>query len=165
MPSLRLSQLPAMLSSVPARLMVRRSRSLSPSARVFQSSVDPCQDTGERPLDTHRNAVVSTSRVSKWGVLDQRTAGVNSSVQYLHLATRWLSNLHNRRRTWAAVAGRGRHNSGDWEDSRAAGRPGSSAGLLSAAAVAFCLKKDSDNKGRQFGGLGSCYCLTYFYYK
>nr|XP_020481719.1 caseinolytic peptidase B protein homolog [Labrus bergylta] len=68
--------------------------------------------------------------------------------------------LENRRSSWAALASRGRGNNQYWEESGQKGggegrgtggganRTGvASVGVLSAAAVAFCLKKDSDNKG------------------
>lgn len=154
-----------MLSSVPARLIVRRSRSLSPSTRVLHADVNAptCQGIRETQVDLHRNTVVSTSRVSKRGILDDKTAGanVNSLVQYHHLALKWLSNLDNRRRSWAALASRGRNKNQYWEESHRTSRAGlASVGLLSAAAVAFCLNKDSDNKGRRSL---SCYCLTCYY--
>lgn len=154
-----------MLSSVPARLIVRRSRSLSPSTRVLHANVNAptCQGIRETQVDLHRNAVVSTSRVSKRVILDDKTAGanVNSLVQYHHLALKWLSNLDNRRRSWAALASRGRNKNQYWEESHRTSRAGlASVGLLSAAAVAFCLNKDSDNKGRRSL---SCYCLTCYY--
>ncbi|XP_070685815.1 mitochondrial disaggregase [Pempheris klunzingeri] len=153
-----------MLSSVPTRLIARRSRSLSPCSRVLQTSASgaTCQSIRDTPAETNRNPIVSTSRVSRRGILAEETAGtsVNPSVQYHHLAPRWLSNLENRRSSWAALASRGRNNNQYWEESRqsgggegrgtagGAGRAGvASAGVLSAAAVAFCLKKDSDNKG------------------
>ncbi|XP_071353484.1 mitochondrial disaggregase [Trachinotus anak] len=148
-----------MLSSVPTRLITRRSRSLSPCSRVLQTSASGavCQGIRETPAEANRNPIVSTSRVSRRGILAEETAGtsVNLSVQYHHLAPRWLSNLANRRSSWAALASRGRNNNKYWEESgegRGTGGGGSragvaSAGVLSAAAVAFCLKKDSDNKG------------------
>lgn len=153
-----------MLSSVPTRLLTRRSRSLSPCGRVLQTSASgatgPC--FRETQAETNRNPIVSTSRVSRRGILSEETAvtSVNPSVQYHHLAPRWLSNLENRRSSWAALASRGRQNNQYWEDSRQSGgsenrgtgggasRAGlASAGVLSAAAVAFCLRKDSGNKG------------------
>ncbi|KAG7226041.1 hypothetical protein INR49_018651, partial [Caranx melampygus] len=153
-----------MLSSVPTRLIARRSRSLSPCSRVLQTSASgaACQGVRETPAETNRNPIVSTSRVSRRGILAEETAGsgVNLSVQYHHLAPRWLSNLENRRSSWAALASRGRNNNKYWEESgqsgggegRETGGGGSragvaSVGVLSAAAVAFCLKKDSDSKG------------------
>ncbi|KAM4742174.1 mitochondrial disaggregase isoform 2-T2 [Anableps anableps] len=153
-----------MLSSVPTRLLTRRSRSLSPCGRVLQTSTSGAagQCFRETPAETNRNPIVSTSRVSRRGILSEETAvtSLNSSVQYHHLAPRWLSNLENRRSSWAALASRGRQNNQYWEDSRQTGgsesrgtgggasRAGlASAGVLSAAAVAFCLRKDSDNKG------------------
>lgn len=153
-----------MLSSVPTRLIARRSRSLSPCSRVLKTSANgaACQGIRETPAETNRNPIVSTSRTSRRGILAEETAGtsVNPLVQYHHLAPRWLSNLENRRSSWAALASRGRNNSQYWEEKRHSGggegrgtgegarRAGlTSAGVLSAAAIAFCLKKDSDNKG------------------
>lgn len=151
----------AMLSSIPTRLIARRSRSLSPCSRVLQTSAGgaACQSIRETPAEINRNPIVSTSRVSRRGILAEETAGtsVNPSVQFHHLAPRWLSSLENRRSSWAALASRGRNNNQYWEESSGgegqgtggrASRAGvASAGVLSAAAVAFCLKKDSDNKG------------------
>ncbi|XP_033953410.1 mitochondrial disaggregase [Pseudochaenichthys georgianus] len=145
-----------MLSSVPTRLIARRSRSLSPCSRILQTSASGAarQGTREKPAETNRNPIVSTSRVSRRGILAEDTAGSSPVVQYHHLAPRWLSNLENRRNSWASLAGRGRNNNHYWEKSGGggtgggAGRAGvASAGVLSAAALAFCLKKDSDNKG------------------
>ncbi|KAM9733302.1 mitochondrial disaggregase [Menidia menidia] len=153
-----------MLSSVPTRLIARRSRSLSPCSRVLQTSVNASASQGvrETPAETNRNPIVTTSRVSRRGLLSEEAAAtkVNPSVQYHHLAPRWLSNLENRRSSWAALASRGRNNNQYWEESQrteggdgrgTGGREGraglASAGVLSAAAVAFCLRKDSDSKG------------------
>nr|XP_057935420.1 mitochondrial disaggregase [Doryrhamphus excisus] len=153
-----------MLSSLPTRLFARRSRSLSPCSRVLQTSAGApaCQGIRQPPAENSRNPIVSTSRVSRRGILADDTAANSGiqSVQYHHLAPRWLSNLENRRSSWAALASRGRHNKLYWEDAGqkdggegrgtgggASGAQVASAGLLSAAAVAFCLKKDSDNKG------------------
>lgn len=150
-----------MLSSVPTRLIARRSRSLSPCSRVLQTSASGASYQGirETPTETNRNPIVSTSRVSRRGILAEETPGssVNPSVQYHHLAPRWLSNLQNRRSSWAALASRGRNNNQYWEESGQGGGEGKAtgggasragvAGVLSAAAVAFCLKKDSDTKG------------------
>ncbi|XP_075957209.1 mitochondrial disaggregase isoform X1 [Anarhichas minor] len=154
-----------MLSSVPTRLIAQRSRSLSPCRRVLQTSASgaTCQGVRETPAEINRNPIVSTSRVSRRGILAEETPGasVNPLVQYHHLAPRWLSSLQNRRGSWAALASRGRNNNQYWEESGqsggggegrgtggGAGRAGAaSVGVLSAAAVAFCLKKDSDNKG------------------
>ncbi|XP_069574324.1 mitochondrial disaggregase isoform X2 [Brachyistius frenatus] len=150
-----------MLSSVPTRLIARRSRSLSPCSRVLQTSASGAASRRirETPAETNRNPVVSTSRISKRGILAEETpsTSLNPSVQYHHLAPRWLSNLENRRGSWAALASRGRNNNKYWEQSGGgegrgtgggASRAGvASVGVLSAAAVAFCLKKDSDTKG------------------
>lgn len=155
-----------MLSSVPTRLLTRRSRSLSPCGRVLQTSASgaAAQCLRETPAETNCNPIVTMSRVSRRGILSEEPAvsSVNPSAQYHHLAPRWLSNLENRRSSWAALASRGRQNKQYWEESRQRGGsesesrgPGyggsraglASAGVLSAAAVAFCLRKDSDNKG------------------
>lgn len=163
----RFSELAAMLSSVPARLIARRSRSLSPSTRVPQTDVNAptCQGIRETRVDVHRNTVVSPSRVSTRGILDDKTAGanVNSLVQYPHFAPKWLSKLDNRRRSWAALASRGRNQKQHWGESPGASGAGlPSVGLLSAAVAAFCLNKDSDNKGRP-SFFFFFYCLTCYH--
>lgn len=140
-----------MLSSVPARLIVRRSRSLSPSTRVFQTNnvnAPTCHGIREKQAVLHRNIVVSDSRVSIRAILDDKSpsANVNDLVEYHHLAPKWLSNLDSRRRSWAALSSQGR-NKNHYEPSRTGL---ASFGFLSAAAVAFCLNKDSDNKGREY---------------
>ncbi|XP_062417106.1 mitochondrial disaggregase isoform X2 [Pungitius pungitius] len=158
-----------MLSSVPTRLIARRSRSLSPCSRVLQTSASgaACRGSRETPAELQRNPIVSTSRVSRRGILADESAGtsVKPLVQYHHLAPRWLSHLQNRRGSWAALADRGRDNHQYWEESGRSGGGGggddagrgtdggarragaASVGVLSAAALAFCLKKDPDNKG------------------
>ncbi|XP_067363918.1 mitochondrial disaggregase isoform X2 [Channa argus] len=149
-----------MLSSVPTRLIARRSRSLSPCTRVLQTSASgtSCQGSSVTLAENNQNPIVSTSRVSRRGILAEEIAstGLTPSVQYHHLAPRWLSNMENRRRSWAALASRGRKNSRYWEESEEGEGRGTTggtsraavatAGVLSAAAVAFCLKKDSGNK-------------------
>nr|XP_029510492.1 caseinolytic peptidase B protein homolog [Oncorhynchus nerka] len=149
-----------MLSSVPPRIFMRRSRSLSP-CRVLQTST---KDAARNHIildkaDANRNPIVSTSRVSRRGILSEEAKGqsVSLAIQYHHLAPRWLSNLQGRRSSWASLASKGRNNNNlYWEQSgeRTGGQSGSSrpyalasAGVLSAAAMAFCLKKDSDTKG------------------
>ncbi|KAM9318958.1 mitochondrial disaggregase [Pholidichthys leucotaenia] len=146
-----------MLSSVPSRLIARRSRSLSPcSSRVLQTNVSgaACQTIRDTPADTNRNPIVSTSRVSRKGILAEDVAGtsVKPSMQYHHLAPRWVSNLENRRNSWAALVSRGRNHNRYWDESsggegRGSARGPMTAGVLCAAAVAFCLKKDPENKG------------------
>lgn len=146
-----------MLSSVPGRLLARRSRSLSPCSRVLQTSPPAAAALGPPAAEPSRNPLLSTSRVSRKSLLsepEKLNPSVNPSVQYHHLAPRWLSNLENRRSSWAALASRGRNNNRYWEQSGGgdggSGRPGAaSAGatVAAAAAVAFCLRKDSDNKG------------------
>ncbi|KAK1899594.1 Dynein heavy chain cytoplasmic [Dissostichus eleginoides] len=110
-----------MLSSVPTRLIARRSRSLSPCSRVLQTSASGAarQGTREKPAENNRNPILTTSRVSRRGILAEDSAGtsLNPVVQYHHLAPRWLSNLENRRNSWASLAGRGRNNNHYWEES------------------------------------------------
>ncbi|XP_034148359.1 caseinolytic peptidase B protein homolog isoform X1 [Esox lucius] len=148
-----------MLSSVPPRIFMRRSRSLSP-CRVFQTNTkDPARNhiTLEN-AEVNRNPIVSTSRVSRRGILreDVKALSVSPAVQYHHLAPKWLSNLQDRRSSWASLASKGCNNNQYWEQSgeKTEGESGNKrsyglacAGVLSAAAVAFCLKKDSDTKG------------------
>ncbi|XP_075871093.1 mitochondrial disaggregase [Nelusetta ayraudi] len=146
-----------MLSSVPGRLLARRSRSLSPCSRVLQTSPAGAAAHGSPAAETSRNPLLSTSRLSRKSLLSEPErlgSSVNPSVQYHHLAPRWLSNLENRRSSWSALASRGRNNNRYWEHSGGGGggeggRAGAaSAGLTAAAAaVALCLRKDSDSKG------------------
>uniref|UniRef100_A0A3B3D0P4 ClpB family mitochondrial disaggregase n=1 Tax=Oryzias melastigma TaxID=30732 RepID=A0A3B3D0P4_ORYME len=138
-----------MLSSVPSRLIARRSRSLSPCSRVLQTSATGGAGHGirETQAETNRNPLVSTSRVSRRGILAEEAAStcVKPAMQYHHLAPRWLSNLENRRSSWAALATRGRNNNQYWEESGRNERDGgksagggaglASAGVLSAAAL------------------------------
>lgn len=153
-----------MLSSVPGRLLARRSRSLSPCSRVLQTSPAGAAAHGSPVAEPSRNPLLSTSRLSRKSLLSEPErlgSSVNPSVQYHHLAPRWLSNLENRRGSWAALASRGRNNNRYWEQSGGEGGDGgpgagggcgragaASAGVTAAAAaVAFCLRKDSDSKG------------------
>lgn len=157
-----------MLTSVPGRLLARRSRSLSPCSRVLQTSSAGAGAHGGPLTEPSRNPLVSTSRVSRKNLLSEPErlgSSVNPSLQYHHLAPRWLSHLENRRGSWAALASRGRNNNRYWDQSGGGGggeRGGSEAGggaasagltaAAAAAAVAFCLKKDSDNKGTYLSG-------------
>lgn len=145
-----------MLSSVPGRLLARRSRSLSPCSRVLQTSPAGAAAHGSPAAETSRNPLLSTSRLSRKSLLSEPErlgSSVNPSVQYHHLAPRWLSNLENRRSSWSALASRGRNNNRYWEQSGGGGGDGGRAGAASAgltaaaAAVALCLRKDSDSKG------------------
>ena len=137
-------------------MLMRRSRSLSPCRVLQTTGADSSCSTGRHGLrevvDANRNPLVSTSRVSRKGILSEEASSTNVTphVQYHHLATRWLTNLQGRRNSWAALASRGRENN-YWDG--AGGRESrssraASAGVLSAAALAFCLKKDSDSKGK-----------------
>ncbi|KAJ8280414.1 hypothetical protein GJAV_G00054280 [Gymnothorax javanicus] len=70
-------------------------------------------------------------------------------MQYRQLTARWMTSLQGRRNSWNALAAGGRANN-YWEE-EAKGEKSSigvtSAGVISAAALAYCLKKDSDSKG------------------
>ena len=151
-----------MLSSIPPRIFMRRSRSLSPCRVLQTSTADPARSQSFlKTPDANRNPIVSTSRISRKGILSEEAKApiVNPVVQYHQLTPRWLSNLEGRRNSWASLASRGRNTSQYWVESgeRTNGEGGersgrsrygmASAGVLSAAAVAFCLKKDSDSKG------------------
>lgn len=128
-----------LLSSVPKRLLLRRSRSLSP-CRVLHTSPGEASRICTRELEAVRGPAVAA-------------VSVTPRVQYHQLANRWRASLENRRSSWAALASAGRTNK-YWEE-EGGGRNGSgasrgaaaTAGVLSAAAVALCLKKDEDSKG------------------
>ncbi|XP_007247708.3 caseinolytic peptidase B protein homolog [Astyanax mexicanus] len=128
-----------LLSSVPKRLLLRRSRSLSP-CRVLHTSPGEASRICTRELETARGPAAAS-------------VSVTPRVQYHQLANRWRASLQNRRSSWAALASAGRTNK-YWEE-EGGGKSGSgasrgaaaTAGVLSAAAVALCLKKDEDSKG------------------
>lgn len=148
-----------LLSSVPKRMLMRRSRSLSPCRALQTAAADSSCSTGRQGLreavDANRNPIISTSRVSRKGILSEETTSLANvtpqHMQYHHLATRWLNNLQGRRSSWAALASKGRENN-YWDGASGSRQSRSSGfatagGVLSAAAVAFCLKKDGDSKG------------------
>ncbi|XP_035241261.1 caseinolytic peptidase B protein homolog [Anguilla anguilla] len=142
-----------LLSSVPRHMLVRcrRARSLSPCRVLKTSSGDATRSQTLHDLDLNRNPIVSTSRVSRKGILseDAMPTNVSSHMQYRHLTARWITNLQGRRNSWNALAAGGRAN--NYWDEEGKGEKSTygvtSAGVVSAAALAYCLKKDSDSKG------------------
>ncbi|XP_061073512.1 mitochondrial disaggregase isoform X2 [Conger conger] len=144
-----------LLSSVPRHMLIRcrRARSLSPCRVLKTSSGDATRSQTLHDLELNRNPIVSTSRVSRKGILseDAMPTNVSSHMQYRHLTARWITNLQGRRNSWNALAAGGRANN-YWEEESKGGKSyfgGTSAGVVSAAALAYCLKKDSDSKGDQ----------------
>ncbi|XP_036392876.1 caseinolytic peptidase B protein homolog [Megalops cyprinoides] len=142
-----------LLSSVPRHMLVRcrRARSLSPCRVLQTSSADATRSQTLHDIESNRNPIVSTSRVSRKGILSEDTmpTNVNSHVQYHHLAARWITNLQGRRNSWNSLAARGCTNN-YWDEGGKKGESSygvASAGVVSAAALAYCLKKDSDSKG------------------
>uniref|UniRef100_A0A4W4E9Z3 Mitochondrial disaggregase n=1 Tax=Electrophorus electricus TaxID=8005 RepID=A0A4W4E9Z3_ELEEL len=127
-------------------------RSLSPCRALQTTKGEPARCQNIHELERGRNPIGSTSRVSRKCILSEEPCSttVTPQLQYHQLASRWLTSLESRRNSWAALVSMGRTNS-YWEDagSRSGNglRVSASAGVLSAAAVAFCLKKDNDSKG------------------
>lgn len=64
-------------------------------------------------------------------------------MQYHQLASRWRVSLEGRRSSWATLTAARRYSGGHESGSDTA----AAAGVISAAALAFCLKKDNDDKG------------------
>ncbi|KAJ8410854.1 hypothetical protein AAFF_G00188110 [Aldrovandia affinis] len=142
-----------LLSSVPRHMLARcrRARSLSPCRVLKTSSGDATRSQTLHDLELNRNPIVSTSRVSRKGILseDAKPTNVNSHMQYHNLTSRWIANLQGRRNSWNALAAGGRANN-YWDEEGKGGERSygiTSAGVVSAAALAYCLKKDSDSKG------------------
>uniref|UniRef100_A0A8C1ZTZ3 Caseinolytic peptidase B protein homolog n=1 Tax=Cyprinus carpio TaxID=7962 RepID=A0A8C1ZTZ3_CYPCA len=131
------------LSSVPARVLMRRSRSLSPRRALQTGHGEASRFRNLCELEPNRSPVASVTRAARKSV-----ASEESRVQYHQLTSRWRVSLETRRSSWASVTAaercRGGHQSRS-ESAAAAGAAGV-AGVISAAALAFCLKKDSDDK-------------------
>uniref|UniRef100_A0A673M3A7 Caseinolytic peptidase B protein homolog n=1 Tax=Sinocyclocheilus rhinocerous TaxID=307959 RepID=A0A673M3A7_9TELE len=132
------------LSSVPARVLMRRSRSLSPRRALHTGHGEASRFRNLCELEPNRSPVASGSRASRKSV-----ASEESRVQYHQLASRWRVSLENRRSSWASLTAAGRCRGGHQSRSESAAAAGAAgvAGVISAAALAFCLKKDSDDKG------------------
>ncbi|XP_016336858.1 caseinolytic peptidase B protein homolog isoform X2 [Sinocyclocheilus anshuiensis] len=128
------------LSSVPARVMMRRSRSLSPCRALQTGHGEASRFRNLCELEPNRSPVASGPRASRKSV-----ASEESRVQYHHLASRWRVSLEGRRSSWASLTAAGRHRAGHESRAEAAAAAGV-AGVISAAALALCFKKDSDDK-------------------
>ncbi|XP_067221299.1 mitochondrial disaggregase-like isoform X1 [Chanodichthys erythropterus] len=125
------------LSSVPARVLMRRSRSLSPCRALQTSHGEASRFRNLCELEPSRSPVGSGSRASRRSVLSEE-----SHMQYHQLASRWRVSLEGRRSSWATLTAAGRYRDGHESGSDTA----AAAGVISAAALAFCLKKDNDDK-------------------
>lgn len=123
------------LSAVPTRVLMRRSRSLSPCRALQTGRGEASRFRNLCELEPNRNPVTSGSRASRKSVL-----GEGSHAQYHELAGRWRASLEARRSSWATLTVAGGDGASDASSSAAAG-------VISAAAVAFCLKKDRDGGG------------------
>ncbi|XP_050985962.1 caseinolytic peptidase B protein homolog [Labeo rohita] len=128
------------LSSVPARVLMRRSRSLSPCRALQTGHGEASRFRNLCELEPNRSPVASGSRASRKSVVSEE-----SHMQYHQLASRWRVSLEGRRSSWASLTAAGRYRDGHHSRSDSAGAAGA-AGVISAAALAFCFKKDSDDK-------------------
>lgn len=131
------------LSSVPARVLMRRSRSLSPCRALQTGHGEASRFRNLCELEPNRSPVASGSRASRKSVVSEE-----SHMQYHQLASRWRVSLEGRRSSWASLTAAGRYRDGHHSRSDSAGAAGA-AGVISAAALAFCFKKDSDDKGHK----------------
>ncbi|ROL54713.1 hypothetical protein DPX16_1599 [Anabarilius grahami] len=125
------------LSSVPARVLMRRSRSLSPCRALQTSHGEASRFRNLCELEPSRSPVASGSRASRKSVLSEE-----SHMQYHQLASRWRVSLEGRRSSWATLTAAGRYSGGHESASDTA----AAAGVISAAALVLCLKKDNDDK-------------------
>uniref|UniRef100_A0A8C1HHT4 ClpB family mitochondrial disaggregase n=1 Tax=Cyprinus carpio carpio TaxID=630221 RepID=A0A8C1HHT4_CYPCA len=128
------------LSSVPARVLMRRSRSLSPCRALQTGHGEASRFRNLCELEPNRSPVARVPRASGKSV-----AGEESRMQYHQLASRWRESLEGRRSSWASLTASGRHRDGHESRAEAADAAGV-AGVISVAALAFCFKKDSDDK-------------------
>ncbi|KAG1944196.1 caseinolytic peptidase B protein homolog [Pimephales promelas] len=128
-----------LLSSVPARVLMRRSRSLSPCRALQTSHGEASRFRNLCELEPNRSPVLSGARASRKSVLSE-----DSHMQYHQLASRWRANLEGRRSSWASLTASARSRGGHQSDSHTAAS--ASVGLISAAALAFCLKRDNEDK-------------------
>ncbi|KAK2881734.1 hypothetical protein Q8A67_019002 [Cirrhinus molitorella] len=128
------------LSSVPARVLMRRSRSLSPCRALQTGHGEASRFRNLCELEPNRSPVASGSRASRKSVVSEE-----SHMQYHQLASRWRVSLEGRRSSWASLTAAGRYRDGHQSRSDSAAAAGA-AGVISAAALAFCFKKDSDDK-------------------
>lgn len=143
-----------LLSAVPKRLLMRRSRSLSPCRALH---TEPGElNARELETDVENSPAVSGSR--KWRLLREREDAWSSSssnfhAQYRQLASRWRTSLESRRSSWAALVtaghpGTDREESGGQKTGAGGRRGAASAGVLSPAALAFCFNRDNKKSGK-----------------
>lgn len=148
-----------LLSAVPKRLLMRRSRSLSPCRALhIEPGESSARRNNVRELETavRSNPVIFASRASrKCTLLKEREEACSSScnfhAQYRQLASRWRTSLESRRSSWAALVTAGhtgtyREESGEQNTGAGGWRGAASAGVLSTAALAFCFNRDNNNK-------------------
>ncbi|XP_057183355.1 caseinolytic peptidase B protein homolog [Triplophysa rosa] len=121
------------LSAVPTRVLMRRSRSLSPCRALQTGRGEASRFRNLCELEPNRSPLACGSRASRKSVLSER-----SHAQYHELTGRWRASLEARRSSWATLTVAGRDGASD---------ASSAAGVISAAALAFCLKKDRDGGG------------------
>ncbi|KAL4647081.1 caseinolytic peptidase B protein-like [Arapaima gigas] len=134
-----------MLSAIPRHVLLRsqRARSLSP-CRVLRTGAG----------DAARDGPVACARhVSRKDGALCETASPSSPLglraQCHQLNARWIASLQGRKSSWSALAA-GARERGYWrEGGEDGGRlcGAAMAGVLSAAAVACCFRKDADSKG------------------
>ncbi|TRY85148.1 hypothetical protein DNTS_006344 [Danionella cerebrum] len=124
------------LSSVPARVLIRRSRSLSPHRALQTSNGEASRFRNLTEVELNRSPVTRCSRRS---VLNEEPR-----AQYHQLASRWRVNLEARRSSWASLTASGRNGGGK----ESSGETVATVGLLSLAAVALCSNEDSEDKAK-----------------
>uniref|UniRef100_A0A673LW52 Caseinolytic peptidase B protein homolog n=1 Tax=Sinocyclocheilus rhinocerous TaxID=307959 RepID=A0A673LW52_9TELE len=107
------------LSSVPARVLMRRSRSLSPRRALHTGHGEASRFRNLCELEPNRSPVASGSRASRKSV-----ASEESRVQYHQLASRWRVSLENRRSSWASLTAAGRCRGGHQSRSESAAAAG-----------------------------------------
>ncbi|XP_026994645.2 caseinolytic peptidase B protein homolog [Tachysurus fulvidraco] len=146
-----------MLSAVPKRLLMRRSRSLSP-CRLLHT--DPGQANVRRPnvddlqASVRRNpGIFASCASSNCTLMREREEACNNTgnlhAQYRQLASRWRTSLESRRSSWAALVTAG--HTGSYREERGGQNTGyrgwrgaASAGVLSTGALVFCFNKDNN---------------------
>lgn len=148
-----------MLSALPKRLLMRRSRSLSPCRALY---TDPGESSVRRhnvydlEASVRRNPVIfASSKCTSGGEREEAcSSNGNLHAQYQQLANRWRTSLESRRSSWAALVTVG--HTGSYREERRGQNTGSggwraaaSVGVLSTAALAFCFNRDNNNSGKQ----------------
>ncbi|XP_058270087.1 mitochondrial disaggregase isoform X2 [Hemibagrus wyckioides] len=146
-----------MLSALPKRLLMRRSRSLSPCRALY---TDPGESSVRRhnvydlEASVRRNPVIFASSKCTLGGEREEACSNNGNLhaQYQQVASRWRTSLESRRSSWAALVTAG--HTGSYREERGGQNTGSggwrgaaSVGVLSTAALAFCFNRDNNNTG------------------